>query len=236
MWLNFKEWIKSYDFKWKFKLKVILPIILILAIFDWVSKGVIAANMEQGEHKSFIDGFLGFIYTINPGSAYSINADKAWLAIILASVVTILLLVLLVFINEKKILIGIAFIFAGSFANLLGRAWAPVVVGGAFAGQAGGVVDFLHWEFGFLNSESYIFNLADTWVNIGIIIMLLAIAYDIIVYLITLFKKKPNSIDKTTDAVNSEVVLETEVKNNKLSNNKKSISKKSKIESKNKEK
>lgn len=217
MWLNFKMWMKNYDYKWKFKLVVGLPIVVALVAFDWITKGVVVATMTQGETKSFIDGFLGFTYQINPGSAYGANAENPTLAISLATIVTILLMFLWIFITDKKWIVALAFIFAGSFANLLGRAWAPVLI--TDEGQAiyGGVVDFLQWQFGFLNSNSYVFNLADFWVSSGIGIMILGIIWEFVLVIMKWYKKNhPTNSDP--ELINGGDNLNQPVNNNQLDN------------------
>ncbi|ATZ21638.1 signal peptidase II [Mesoplasma tabanidae] len=167
----FKNWItnlvfglKSYDFKWKFKLIVATPIMSFLILSDWIVKWIVVGTMYQGEKKNFIDGFLNLNFIINLGSAYGRNADKLALTVTLASIFVIALMIAFIFLNDKKWIITSSILLAGGFANLLARAWAPADVNGVH----GGVVDMFSWGFSFLGSNTYVFNLADMWVNIGI--------------------------------------------------------------------
>jgi len=188
-----KHFFKNYPYNWKFKLAVCLPVFLSLVGLDWISKGIVQATMAQGSTTSFIPGFLEFNFIINPGSAYGFNANNLILAVSLATIMTVILMVAFVFINGKSFLVGLTIIIAGSFANLLARAWAPAVshdpLNIGVLGQRGGVVDFLHFQFTWLNSDSYIFNLADLWVIIGVVFVVLGAVYEVI----SLGLKKKNS-------------------------------------------
>lgn len=191
MWLSLKQWFKNHNYAWKFKLVVCTPLLSFLILFDWISKWVVVGVMDQGESAAFIPGFLGFHYTINPGAAYGMNSGNPALAISLATVVTLFLIIGFILVNDRKWLIALSFLLAGSFANLLARAWAPIEAG---TGTAGGVVDFLQWQFKFLNSDSYIFNLADVWVILGIICLGIVLIIEIVI----LFKPQNTKKKKKT--------------------------------------
>lgn len=129
--------------------------------------------MDQHESISFIPRFLRFNYVINPGAAYGFNSGNPTLAISLAAVITVFLTIAFIFANDRKWLLALIFLVSGSWANLLARAWAPAITMGENAGQRGGVVDFLQWDFSFLNSSNYIFNFADAWVTLGVVILVI---------------------------------------------------------------
>ncbi len=169
---------------------VCLPIFSVLVLIDWATKIAVQFSMDQGEIRNFLPHFLKLNYMINPGSAYGANASNAGLAIGLATLVTMIALVIFIFANDKKWLVAIVFILSGSFANLLARAWAPVVSGGDHQGQKGGVIDFLVWDFNILNSGNYVFNIADFWVNIGVIILIIDLIIEIILYFNTAYHQK----------------------------------------------
>jgi len=178
-----KSLLKGYDFAWKFKLKVCLPLFVVLLALDWITKIIVQVNMHQGEARKFIPGFLNFEYILNPGSAYGFNAQNLALAVSLATIITLILIVGFVFVNAHAWLPGMAVAIAGSLGNLIARSWAPAVADGLpNAGAKGGVVDFLRWDFGILNSNNYIFNLADVWVICGIIMVVLGAIIGWIIY------------------------------------------------------
>lgn len=191
MWLDMKQWFKQHDYAWNFKIKVCLPLLLGLIFVDWLTKGLVMGMMAQGDTIVLIPNFIVLKYVINPGSAYGVNADNPTLAITLASLVTVGLIIFFLLMNDKKYLIAIAFLLGGSLANLLGRAWTPITLDGI----KGGVIDFLQWGFSALNSDSYVFNIADVNVIVGICILLLVLIIDFIIFLkkINLEKKQVNS-------------------------------------------
>jgi len=187
-----QKFFKNYNYAWKYKLTVCLPIIVVLVGLDWITKIVVQVTMEQGQKISFIDGFLDFNFIINPGSAYGVNANNLALAVSLATIVTTLLIVAFMFVNAKHWLVGLSIVIAGSFANLLARSWAPAVDGSQpdLIGIKGGVIDFLHWDFSFFGSNDYVFNLADLWVIFGAIAILLGVIIELIISAVK--KKKEN--------------------------------------------
>ncbi|WP_162685039.1 signal peptidase II [Spiroplasma sp. BIUS-1] len=155
---------------------------------DWISKSIVANSMVlDGVGTTFIPGLIKFKYTINPGAAYGMNAGKLGLAITIAALVTLLLIAIFIFIRNKYWLIPISLMVAGSVANLLGRAWAPLTSDGI----KGGVVDFIVFDFSFLGSDGYIFNLADAWVSIAVgFIIVILIAYAVFEILEANMRKK----------------------------------------------
>ncbi|WP_338969386.1 signal peptidase II [Spiroplasma endosymbiont of Labia minor] len=188
--------LRNYNFDWKFKLICCLPLFIFLVAFDWITKSVIQTSMSYGETKDFIPGFLNLKYILNPGSAYGMNSDNPALAISLASVITFLLIFVLIFVNSKTWIIGITFLFAGSFANLLARAWAPSTPDGIH----GGVVDFLVWDIKWFGSvPNYIFNIADVWVNIAIAYLIIRLIVTLILLLINFIKIKKGLLIQDED-------------------------------------
>ncbi|AKX33918.1 lipoprotein signal peptidase [Spiroplasma litorale] len=182
-----KSYLKNYKYLWKFKIIICAPIIAFLLFLDWLSKGLINSSMIQGEKKDFIKGFIGFEYKINPGAAYGMNSGSPTLAISIAAVVSIFLLIIFLFLKDKYWLIGLSFMIGGSYGNLLARIWAPF---DEYSKVYGGVIDFLKWDFSFLGSNEYIFNLADLFVNIAIGLIILALIIYLVDELIRVYYKK----------------------------------------------
>ncbi|AGJ90777.1 signal peptidase II [Mycoplasma putrefaciens] len=185
-WLDLKVKIKNHNFQWKFKLIVCLPILVFLVASDWITKAIVVNNFNLGDHKVLINKFLHLRYTINLGMAYGGLQNSKTLVIVLASIVTLFMIILFIFLNAKRWLIPLTFILSGSIANLLARSWAPVNQDGI----GGGVVDFLVWGFTLFRSDQYIFNLADLWVNCGIAIGIVVVIIELIIFLRTKFKRK----------------------------------------------
>ncbi|AHI53107.1 signal peptidase II [Spiroplasma culicicola] len=175
---NLKLFLKNYNYKFRYKLLWMTPILITLVLFDWISKWIVAANMQQGQEIEFIPGLLKFSYTINPGAALGMNAGNPTLAILLATGVTLLLIGAWFFLQDKKWLNAVNVMLAGSLGNLIARAWAPIKIPG---GEKGGVVDFLQWDFNLWGSNTYIFNIADLFVNIAVGLLILFLIWFIVV-------------------------------------------------------
>ncbi|ASP28023.1 lipoprotein signal peptidase [Spiroplasma corruscae] len=184
------NYLKKHKYNWKFKVLICMPLISFLLFFDWISKYLIEINMKQGETRTFIKGLINFDYKINPGAAYGMNSGSPILAISIAAVVSFFILIIFIFVREKYWLIGITLMVAGSYGNLLARMWAPEE---AVTGIKGGVIDFLHWDFSILGSNGYIFNLADLFVNIAVVMLVIAFVIYVVDGLMR-YKYKSNTI------------------------------------------
>ncbi|QHX35993.1 lipoprotein signal peptidase [Spiroplasma sp. TIUS-1] len=164
-----KIYFKNKYYRSKFKLILILPIIIFLILFDLITKTIVQNTMSIDETKVAIEWLFNFHYILNKGGAGGFMDDKPGLIIAGATITTIFLIVAFIIVNETKFLIPISIVIAGSAGNLIGRIWGP----------EGAVVDFL--EPGtFLKKIVFwapngIFNIADLLVNIGIIIMFIVL-------------------------------------------------------------
>ena len=137
-------------------------LILILFIFDQYSKYLIRINFDLFQHKN-VFYFLDFVYIPNYGVAFNIlNNESLNLGFVFSLLVFLicLYLVWLIFINQerpnKTQLISLSLILAGGFGNLFDRVF------------LGYVVDFIAITF-----NPYVFNLADVFITIGIVLYLI---------------------------------------------------------------
>ena len=137
-------------------------LILILFIFDQYSKYLIRINFDLFQHKN-VFYFLDFVYIPNYGLAFNIlNNESLNLGFVFSLLVFLicLYLVWLIFINQerpnKTQLISLSLILAGGFGNLFDRVF------------LGHVVDFIAIKF-----NPYVFNLADVFITIGIVLYLI---------------------------------------------------------------
>ena len=146
----------------------------IMVLADQISKTVIRSTMTLYESITVISGFFHLTYITNDGMAFGINFP---FGIYIFSAISIILTIILFYylwtIRYESILIrsGVAMILAGAIGNLIDR---------LFLGE---VVDFLDFMIGDLHW--YVFNLADSYVTIGMGIIL----YDSII-----LEKKRQSI------------------------------------------
>ena len=137
-------------------------LILILFIFDQYSKYLIRLNFDLFQHKN-VFYFLDFVYIPNYGVAFNIlNNESLNIGFVFSLLVLLicLYLVWLIFINQerpnKTQLISLSLILAGGFGNLFDRVF------------LGHVVDFIAIKF-----NPYVFNLADVFITIGIVLYLI---------------------------------------------------------------
>ena len=148
----------------------------IMVLADQISKTVIRYTMTLYESITVIPGFFHITYITNDGMAFGINFPFGiYIFSGISIIFTIMLFWYLWTIKEEGIVIrsGIGLILAGAIGNLIDR---------LFLGE---VVDFLDFMIGDLHW--YVFNLADSFVTIGMGIIL----YDSIV----LEKKRNISIE-----------------------------------------
>ena len=146
----------------------------IMVLADQISKTAIRSTMTLYESITVIPGFFHLTYITNDGMAFGINFP---FGIYIFSTISIILTVILFWylwtIREENIFLrsGVAMILAGAIGNLIDRL------------LLGEVVDFLDFMIGDLHW--YVFNFADSFVTIGMGIIL----YDSIV-----LEKKRQSI------------------------------------------
>lgn len=162
---NLKQYFKDYD--WKVRAKIITFVILfVLILSDQLVKLWATRNLTPGIEKTFIPGFINIQYVINHGSAFGFNQGKTVLLMVFAFIIALCLLGWWVFSKSTTNIVGITFILSGTIGNLIDRFW-----------YDGGVVDFLKWD---LFNPKTIFNIADIFVTIGIIIIVVALIIETI--------------------------------------------------------
>ena len=137
----------------------ILIVILILTIIDQIIKYLVVSNISIGSEKIIIDNFLKFIYIRNTGAAVGILSGN----IIFLIFITVLLIFYIVNemkknINNNLSLLSFSLILSGALGNLIDRV------------VRGYVVDYI--SFTLFNREMSVFNLADTYITIGVILLI----------------------------------------------------------------
>ncbi|MGX7243268.1 signal peptidase II [Enterococcus quebecensis] len=135
-------------------LAVYLIISAVLVGLDQWVKYLTVTNIQLGETKEFIPGFLSFTYIRNTGAAWSLLEGKMWFFyIITVIVVAVVLYILVKNINGSKWLtVGLSLVLAGAIGNFIDRL------------RLGFVVDMFQTEF--INFP--IFNVADSVLVIGV--------------------------------------------------------------------
>ncbi len=167
--MNIKSAIKNLNFK-----RDVLPflILLILLIVDQTVKFVICKLHSEGRLPVVvIDGFFELIYSENRGAAFSFLSGQSWapLFFMIFTPIVLCLFVFLFFYYRKKsswIKYALILIISGALGNYVDRVYYSITEG------AGHVVDFLSFNFGSLGKFAT-FNLADTFLCIGVVMALI---------------------------------------------------------------
>ena len=142
--------------------KITIPLtIVLLIVLDQLVKWTIVSNIKLGEVKGFIPSIMSLTYLQNTGAAYSILENQQWLF----TIITLLVIGGAIWYLIKNIkgsfwlISGLTLIIAGGLGNFIDRL------------RQGFVVDMFQVDF--INFA--VFNVADTYLTFGVLIMLLVI-------------------------------------------------------------
>ena len=142
-------------------MKKIFIISLIVFLIDFGVKVLITKFMEINDSIILIPNFLNFTLVNNYGAAWSLFKGQGWLLVIIS--LSIIIGVIYYIIKKKDLntleIIGYSFLIGGSLGNLFDR----IIYGY--------VIDFL--DFNILGYDYPIFNLADSFIVIGIAILVI---------------------------------------------------------------
>jgi len=142
------------------KNKIFWWVAIIGLVLDQLTKYLVVTNFELGQTLPLWDTVFHFTYVRNTGAAFSFfRGGVTWLRW-LSLIVSLALVALVIWGPKLKPLeqLGYGFIFAGAFGNGIDRF------------LFGYVVDF--FDFRLINFP--VFNIADSLINIGIVLMLIA--------------------------------------------------------------
>lgn len=139
---------------------IYIVLILILVGADQLSKYLIDSYMLEGETLPIINDFFHLTYIKNRGIAFGMFQGKLDI-ISIATIIAIVAIAYYLYKERNKLSMiekmGFIYILAGAIGNMIDRAFRGFVVD---------MVDFRGvW--------SYVFNLADVWINIGVVFVLL---------------------------------------------------------------
>ncbi len=140
-------------------------LVIVLVFIDQLSKILVESLMNVNQQITIVPKLLNFHFTYNTGAAWSIFSDQRIFLTILSFLASILFLYMMKNFSlkkEKVYNIALLLIASGTIGNLIDRALRPK-----------GVVDFL--EFGFIDFP--IFNIADTYLTIGVVLLAIYIIF-----------------------------------------------------------
>ena len=140
---------------------VIICTSIVLLLIDQISKLLVIKFLDINGGIELIKNFFYLTYTHNTGAAFSILTGQRLLLILIA---VIILILIFNYIRKNKVegkleKIAFSLIIGGSLGNLIDRI------------IRGYVVDFL--DFKIFGYDFPIFNLADTFIVIGVILLLI---------------------------------------------------------------
>lgn len=139
---------------------IIAGIIAALIVIDQLVKAYVVQNIAIGEIKSWIPNLVSLTYLQNRGAAFSILQDQQWFfALITFVVMGVAVWYLHKHIEDSWWLVtGLVLIISGGLGNFIDRV------------SQGFVVDMFHLDF--INFA--IFNVADSYLTVGVLVLLLA--------------------------------------------------------------
>ena len=139
---------------------IVAVIVLLLIALDQLVKSYIVQQIPLGEVRSWIPNFVSLTYLQNRGAAFSILQDQQWFF----AIITLVVMVGVIWYLHKHMedslwmVLGLTLIIAGGLGNFIDRI------------SQGFVVDMFHLDF--INFA--IFNVADSYLTVGVIILLIA--------------------------------------------------------------
>lgn len=149
---------------------ICLIISILIVVFDQIAKQWVVKNLQFNASKEIIKEFFYFTHVSNSGVAFGLFKDGRIVFIPLTTIVILIIAYYIIFKSEDNFInVSLALVMGGAFGNLLDRIF-----------RKDGVVDFLDVRFGVF--KFWIFNIADSFVVIGTIILL--------IYMLFLYKRE----------------------------------------------
>jgi signal peptidase II len=144
---------------------VLVFTVLVVAL-DQITKLTIKDQFYLGQSIEILGDILRFTYIQNPGMAFGIRFGGRLFFTIFASIASIIILIYLYRMRHERFhsRLSLALILGGAIGNLIDR----------FA--YGEVIDFI--DVGFRNTRWPVFNIADSAVTIGMIILVSLVLFE----------------------------------------------------------
>lgn len=139
-------------------------IALLVFVIDQVSKWLIVQYIDLGESKSIIHNFFDITSQRNNGAAFSILEGQRWFFLVITVIVVAGVIYILQKIKTSRnrlLPFALSLILGGAVGNFLDRA------------LYGEVVDFLRFHFSVINYTFATFNLADSAIVCGAILIII---------------------------------------------------------------
>lgn len=138
---------------------IVAGIIAVLIVLDQLVKAYVVQNIALGEVKPWIPNLVSLTYLQNRGAAFSMLQDQQ----LLFAVITLVVVLGAIWYLHKHMedsfwmVLGLTLIIAGGLGNFIDRI------------SQGFVVDMFHLDF----VNFAIFNVADSYLTVGVVVLLL---------------------------------------------------------------
>lgn len=140
-------------------------LLAVLVVVDQITKKHFSSTIKYGESVPIIDGFFYFSYYINTGAAWSFLSGVSWAQTffkVLTAIALVLFIIFYIFAvrkNYKWLKVSLILIISGTLGNFIDRL------------ILNGVIDFISFVFGSYHFP--VFNLADSFLVVGVIMLLI---------------------------------------------------------------
>ncbi|MBQ2716039.1 MAG: signal peptidase II [Clostridia bacterium] len=149
-----------------------------VVLLDQITKLWVLGSFELGESRAVIPGILNWTYIQNRGAALGMLADHRWVFMLISALLIVAIVLFILFSKEigRVAVVVLAMILGGGIGNMIDRF------------TYGYVVDFIDVKF--LPFWKWIFNVADCFVTVGAILL-------IVMYIVSEIKQKGKSNDSS---------------------------------------
>ena len=146
---------------------LLLVVAAVAVVIDQITKRLIEARIELGGSEpiaDFLSPYLTFTHTKNLGAAFSILQEGGAIFFIVGAVVFGLILYYAPRLPVKDWLsrVALGLQLGGAIGNLVDRT------------RNGGVTDFIHFQIPQINFDWPVFNIADSCIVVGVIILIVS--------------------------------------------------------------
>ena len=139
-------------------------------LMDQISKILISFFIDINSSKQIISSFLRFTYITNDGIAFGLNPFGNSIILFLLSTLACFFIIKILFDSKDDsslIQFSLCLIIGGAIGNLIDRFYTSFGIM-----DYNGVIDFI--DIGFGNHRFYVFNFADSFITIGIILYIIS--------------------------------------------------------------
>ncbi len=141
---------------------IYLGVVLAVVLLDWISKYIAVAYLKPISSIPIIKDVLHLTYVENRGAAFGMLQNQRWIFMVISTIVIAVLIFVIVKFGKRLhplMMTGISFALGGGIGNMIDRT------------LYGYVVDFIDFTL----IDFAVFNLADSFVCVGVGLMVLDI-------------------------------------------------------------